>query len=102
MPLDLAILDARGAPSQSVAIGVDTHSDFVAAARRNGLPMVEVLADYYKDATFSLSQLDALRSEIEILRQANTSPEVQALLSAIDDLISEAKQQGTGIHVISD
>jgi len=101
--LDLAILDARGFPTNEVRIGVDEHNRLMEKAALTGSRILLRLHDYYEDADIASDEIDEFVRDISELRKASgDDPALDRLLAELASLGNLAKSIGRGIAAISD
>jgi len=99
MALDLAILGDDGAPSEFVGIGVNEHWELLQRASPTGsFPLIQRLADYYEDVSFTPSEVAALKAELTRIGCRGMEGKIASLVA----LLERAGLAGRGVEAIAD
>ena len=103
MALDIAILGKDGSPASSVSLPITAHGRMMHEAKRTLLPLLGRLNDYWGDVTFDVSELKALRSELErLMLNMSDDKEVQSIAGALISLVDLSAEKNTEIHALAD
>jgi hypothetical protein len=103
MALDFCILSKEGYPTDTVEIGVDLHHSLIEIVLQKNLTLFKRITDYYEDADFIPSEMNALSVEIkQILETSCITKELINSLLELLHLINKAQQKGCGLSVIAD
>ena len=103
MSLDIAILGADGSPKKQVSIGVDDHYRLTQLIRGMPNSLLARMNDYYADAEFENSELDALAEEVQsLLVRCRDDEGLIPFLNGLSELIVEAKEEQKPLLAIAD
>jgi hypothetical protein len=103
MSLDLVIPAEKGAPESSVSISVEEHARLLSIATDAGLSLLSRLQDYYGDATFEVSELDALNSELQdVSLRTGSDHDLKMLVLGLVELVQSAKLKQRPVLALAD
>lgn len=103
MSLDFTILDERHLPKREAGLASDEHLRLIANARRLNIKSFERLSDYYGDAIFETEELGQLSLDLDKLCQELSSEDgLLATLRDIQDIVEQARKDGSKVHVLAD
>lgn len=84
MSLDFAVLADTGHPLREVSIGLEFHDCLISEAIKARLSLVLRMSEYYEDARYDISELEALSAELSVLTE--TRPGDQDFTSRVCQL----------------
>lgn len=103
MALDIAVLGEDGSVARRVPLPINAHTRMMQEAGTRKLPLLGRLNDYWGDAVFDVSELAALRGELERLLLGRPGDnEVQALATALIGLVDFAAARESNVHALAD
>lgn len=103
LALDIAVLGEDGSPARRVPLPINAHARMMQEAVATKLPLLARLNDYWSDAVFDVSELKALRRELErLLLNSPKDKEVLALAGELIGLVDLAARRKTDIHALAD
>ena len=103
LSLDLVVLGNDGRPERDVQIGVHQHARLMELVNARGASLFQRLHDYYEDALFEVSDLEALAEEGRSLAGlAGDDTELMQILEGVLTLVAFAKEKGKPIEALAD
>lgn len=103
LALDIAVLGEDGSVARRVPLPINAHTRMMQEAGTRKLPLLGRLNDYWGDAVFDVSELAALRGELERLLLGRPGDnEVQALATALIGLVDFAAARESNVHALAD
>lgn len=100
MALEFTILGEDGKPYKRVEIGVDEHQKVITDAKESkAITIFNHFTDYYSDGEVRPEELDGFLNEIWYLESINQG---NVFLKDLMDLVYEAQEKKTSIHVLAD
>jgi hypothetical protein len=100
--LDIAILGADGSPKQQVSIGVDDHHRLMQLVGEDA-GLLKRLHNYYADAEFQNTELDALAQELTVLcARCHADGRLVSFLDDLIGLVGLAKREQQPLLAIAD
>jgi hypothetical protein len=100
MSLDFALIGESGKPEEDVSMGLRSWWHVVSPTANSDYPLIDRMADYYKDAIYEPAELADLIEELEGVRR--DLAQADQLAADMLALCRKAEEKGRSIMAIAD
>ncbi len=102
MSLDLVLMGLDGAPESTASVGVDAHHRLKVLLGHR-FPLLGRMSEYYEDASYTPSEVPALRAELTALdNDVASDTELRHFVREALVVLALASDRSCGVEILAD